>query len=63
MGVVGTWQIAPMAQALAVGPAQGDFSWWSNSASDVTARACFSDDQFVSNEDGSFQNVLDGEAW
>jgi len=63
MGVVGTWQIAPMAQALAVGPAQGDFSWWSNSAGDVTTRACFFDDQFVFNEDGSFQNVQDGETW
>ena len=61
--VAGTWKMAPIAQALAVGPTQGDFSWWSNSAADVTTRACFFDDQFVFNEDGSFQNVQDGETW
>ncbi len=63
MGVVGTWRIAPTAQALAVGPAIGDFSWWSNSAGDVTTRACFFDDQFVFNADGTFQNIQDGETW
>ncbi len=63
MGIEGTWKIAPMAQALAVGPAQGDFSWWSNNAGDVNTRACFFDDQFVFNADGSFQNVQDGETW
>jgi len=61
--LAGTWVIAPTAQALAVGPTMGDFSWWSNSAGDVTTRACFFDDKFVFNEDGSFQNVQDGETW
>jgi len=58
-----TWQLAPTAQALAVGPTQGDFSWWSNSEADVTARACLFDDRFVFNADGSFQNIQDGETW
>ncbi len=62
-GLAGTWRIAPIAQALAVGPTMGDFSWWSNSAADVTTRACFFDDQYVFNEDGTFMNVQDGETW
>ena len=63
-GLAGTtWKLAPIAQALAVGPTQGDFSWWSNSDADVTARACLFDDQFVFNADGTFQNVQDGETW
>jgi len=51
-----TWRVAPTAQALAVGPSQGDFSWWSNTADDVAARACFFDDQFVFEADGTFRN-------
>ena len=61
--IAGRWKIAPIAEALAVGPALGDFSWWSNSAADVTTRACFFDDTFVFGEDGSFQNIQDGETW
>ena len=61
--IAGTWRIAPTAQALAVGPTMGDFSWWSNSAADVATRACFFDDQYVFNADGTFQNVQDGETW
>jgi len=62
-GVMGTWKMAPMAQALAVGPAKGDFSWWANGAADVETRACFFDDKFVFNADGTFNNVQDGETW
>ncbi len=61
--VEGTWKLAPEAQALAVGPALGDFSWWSNTADDVTTRACFFDDKFVFNADGTFENIMDGETW
>jgi len=61
--VEGTWKLAPKAQALAVGPGLGDFSWWANTADDVEARACFFDDSFVFNADGSFQNVQDGLTW
>ena len=35
-----TWKVAPEAGALAVGPNQGDGSWWSLSEADVTTRAC-----------------------
>ena len=61
--LAGTWKMKPIAQALAVGPALGDFSWWSNSAADVETRACFFDDEYVFNPDGTFQNVLGDETW
>ncbi len=61
--IEGTWKIAPQAQALAVGPGMNDFSWWSSSAGDVNTRACFFDDQFKFNADGSFENIQGGETW
>lgn len=61
--VEGTWKIAPMAEALAVGPAMNDFSWWANSDGDVTTRSCFFDDEFVFEADGSFKNVLGDDTW
>lgn len=59
----GTWRISPQAGALAVGPTQGDGSWWSNSLADVTTRACFFDDDYVFNADGTFNNVLGAQSW
>jgi hypothetical protein len=61
--IYGTWKLAPEAGALAVGPAPDNLSWWSNSAADVVTRACFFDDEYIFNEDGSFQNVLQSETW
>ena len=61
--VSGTWRLAPQAGAMAVGPAAGDYSWWSNSDADVATRACLFDDEFVLNEDGSFMNVQQTETW
>ena len=61
--VGGTWMLAPMAGALKVGPEAGSGEWWSSSEEDVTARACYFDDHYVFNSDGSFQNVQDGETW
>lgn len=61
--VAGTWVVAPAEAALAVGPAADDLSWWSNTADDVTVRDCFFDDEFVFNEDGTFQNVLGDATW
>ena len=58
-----TWKIAPIADAMAVGPTAGDFSWWASSADDVNTRACLFDDQFVFNADGTFNNVQGGETW
>ncbi|MDP6339901.1 MAG: hypothetical protein QF842_06210, partial [Candidatus Marinimicrobia bacterium] len=45
--LAGTWQMAPEAGALMVGPAPNDGSWWSNSEEDVVTRACYFDDEYV----------------
>jgi len=58
-----TWKVAPEASALAVGPTQGDGSWWSLSEADVTTRSCFMDDKYTFGSDGSFSIVMDGETW
>ena len=58
-----TWKIAPEASALAVGPSQGDGSWWSLSDADVTTRACLLDDKYTLNSDGSFTIEMNGETW
>jgi hypothetical protein len=56
--LVGTWKIAPQSGAFGVGPAIGDISWFSSTTDDITGRACFFDDEYVFNSDGSFQNIL-----
>ncbi|MDP6033639.1 MAG: lamin tail domain-containing protein, partial [Candidatus Marinimicrobia bacterium] len=61
--LAGTWKMAPEAGALFVGPNPGDDSWWSNSADDVVIRACYFDDDYVFNADGSFNNVQGDETW
>ena len=61
--IEGSWRLAPEAGAMGVGPAVGDYSYWSSSLEDVTTRACMFDDQYVFNADGSFQNVLGSETW
>lgn len=59
----GTWQMAPEAGSLGVGPALGDTSWWNCDAACVTERACYYDDQYVFGSDGSFTNVLGADSW
>ncbi|MGB6269367.1 MAG: hypothetical protein WBF67_10200, partial [Olleya sp.] len=51
------------AGALGVGPAVGDTSWWNCDAVCVTARACYYDDTYVFNADGTFNNVLGADSW
>ena len=58
-----TWKVAPEAGALAVGPNQGDGSWWSLSEADLTTRSCFMDDKYTLNADGSFSIEMDGDTW
>jgi len=59
----GTWQVAPEAESLGVGPNPGDISWWSISEADLTTRACFFDDTYVFGANGSFSNVVGTETW
>lgn len=61
--IAGTWQIAPEAGSLGVGPGQGDISWWSIDDDGVAQRACFYDDTYVFGTDGSFLNVLGSDTW
>jgi hypothetical protein len=61
--VEGTWKMSPTAQSLAVGPNKGDFSWWAIDDANVITRACFYDDEFKFNADGSFENVLGDDTW
>ena len=62
--ITGDWKLAPMAAALGVGwDAANATGWWSNSAEDVTTRACLFDDIFRFGEDGSFANVMGSETW
>ena len=59
----GTWRLAPAAGSLAVGPAQGDYSWWSNSAGDVSVRACLFDDSLTFGPNGALTHYMDGSTW
>ena len=61
--VEGTWKLAQAAGALAVGPNQGDGSWWSNSINDLTARDCFFDDSIQFDANGNFMHYMDGNTW
>jgi len=59
----GTWRMKPQAGSFAVGPAQGDGSYYANDLASVTARACFFDDDYVFNANGTFTNVLGSQTW
>ena len=59
----GTWKMAPEAGALKVGPSAGNGDWWTSDAQAVIDRACFFDDTYVFNSDGSFSNVLGTDTW
>jgi hypothetical protein len=61
--LIGTWKFAPESEAMGVGPAIGDYSWWSNNEADVATRACLFDDEYVFSADGTFSNVLGAETW
>jgi hypothetical protein len=61
--ITGVWTMEPIAGAMKVGPAPGSSEWWQNSLADVTARACFFDDKYTFNEDGSFKMDLGGVTW
>jgi hypothetical protein len=61
--IEGTWRLAPAAGSLAVGPNQGDYSWWSNSAGDVSVRACLFDDSLTFGPNGALTHFMDGSTW
>lgn len=61
--IEGTWRLAPAAGSLGVGPNQGDISWWSNSAGDVSVRACLFDDSIKFDASGTMTHYMDGSTW
>jgi hypothetical protein len=62
-GVLGTWKLSTAPGSLGVGPAPGDTSWWNCDAACVTDRACYFDDEYIFNADGTFSNVLGADTW
>lgn len=61
--IEGTWKMAPEAGALAVGPTAGSAEWWSNTADDVTARACYFDDTWTFDDMGNMTIDMGTETW
>jgi hypothetical protein len=59
----GQWKMAPVAGAFEVGPSQGSGAFFSSGLDQVTIRACYFDDLFVFNTDGSFENQDQGVTW
>tara|TARA_Y200000002_G_scaffold382715_1_gene400929 strand:- start:2831 stop:3973 length:1143 start_codon:yes stop_codon:yes gene_type:complete len=61
--IEGTWKLAQIPAALAVGPSQTDYGWWSNSSTDLTTRACLFDDSVTFDANGNFMQYMDGNTW
>ncbi len=56
--ITGTWKVT----SVGVGPGQGDTGWWGLSVNSG-ARACFFDDLYKFNADGTFQNIQGTQTW
>ncbi|MBF2708325.1 ELWxxDGT repeat protein [Flavobacterium soyangense] len=61
--LAGSWIVAPETRALKVGPTPGSDEWWFLKQEDIVARACYLDDKYEFNENGSFKNVLGSETF
>ena len=59
----GTWKMSPIAGSFGVGPGKGDTSWYANNVADLTTRACYFDDDYVFNANGTFSNVQGAQTW
>lgn len=62
-GIVGSWQLAPEAGSLGVGPAAGDTGWWSIPEEGITQRDCLYDDVYNFAENGDYTLDLQSETW
>ncbi len=59
-----TWVLEqPGGGALFIGPSDFSQTWWSNSAADVTARACQFNDEYTFSTDGVFKFDNKGDMW
>lgn len=61
--IAGTWSMEPVPGAMKVGPNPGSSEWWQNTAGDVTARACFFNDTFTFETNGTFKMDLGNSTW
>lgn len=61
--ITGNWKMEPVAASLAVGPSPGSAEWWFIPAGDVATRACFYDDVYTFNADGTFSYNMGAETW
>ena len=61
--LIGNWKLKASANALQVGPGQGNGSWWSNDAGAVTARACLFDDSLKFEANGTMTHYMDNSTW
>lgn len=60
----GSWIMAPEEYSLFVGPySDTSIVWWYNSAQTLIDRACYFDDKYVFNPDGTFVNVQGESTW
>jgi len=59
-----TWVLdQPGGGALYIGPSDFSATWWSNSAADVTARACQFNDEYTFSSNGTFNFDNKGDMW
>ena len=63
-----SWSFAQQANAMAVGPNPGDFSWWGNNDTagpdgDLEKRACIFDDVITFNADNTYSHVMGDSTW
>lgn len=62
--IIGTWIMANEAGSLGVGPSIGDISWWNCNGPCLTERACYFDDTYTFDADGTFTNGFGtGDTW
>jgi hypothetical protein len=61
--ILGAWALDNSANALGVGPNQGDIGWWNIGEGGASSRPCLYDDSLVFAADGSYEHYMDGSTW
>ena len=62
-GILGTWRLKPVAEALWVGPVDESATWWANDESALTVRNCLFDDEYTFSRDGTFSVDYGDATW
>jgi hypothetical protein len=58
-----SWKLANSPNALGVGPAAGDYSWWAIGDGGADVRPCIFDDVVTFHSSGDFDIEMDGSTW